>query len=137
MAGNQKLLNGLVVLTVLCVGVGAAVPSAGAAPCCSLPKVAAAGGSTASDSVLVLDVSGMTCDGCAAHVRQALTRVKGVKQATVSYPDRQARVRVAKPTAAEKKLVEAVKKAGYDARVRAKTPAGEKSSPETGKSTSS
>ncbi len=132
--GNEGL-KGLVVLTVLAVTAAVTVPRAAAAQCCSLPKVAAASGSATSDSILVLDISGMTCDGCAAHVHKALKGVKGVKQATVSYPSKQARVRVAKPTAAEKKLVEAVRKAGYEAHVRART-AGEeeKPSPEAGKS---
>ncbi|MBI5711731.1 MAG: cation transporter [Candidatus Eisenbacteria bacterium] len=136
MSVGKEGLKGLAVLTVLAVTAAVTVPRAAVAQCCSLPKVAVASGSAAGDSILVLDISGMTCDDCAAHVYKALTRVKGVKQATVSYPGKQARVRVAKPTAAEKKLVEAVRKAGYDAHVREKTPAAEeKSSPEAGKST--
>ncbi|MBU2860086.1 hypothetical protein HF290_17815, partial [Acidithiobacillus ferrooxidans] len=33
-----------------------------------------------------LAITGMTCDGCAAHVRKALEGVPGVREAQVSYP---------------------------------------------------
>lgn len=91
------------------------------ARCCVLPTLAAASDSAATqDSVLVLDISGMTCDGCAIRVKKALSSVKEVKDASVSYSAKEARVRIAKPTAAQKQLVEAVKKAGFKAQVRAK-----------------
>lgn len=127
------------VLAVLATTAVAGSVSLASAQCCSLPKDAAASQTPAGrDSVLVLDIAGMTCDGCAAHVKKALSGVKGVKDAKVSFSAKEARVRIAKPTAAEKKLVEAVRKAGYDAHAKAKTPAEEeKSSSEVRKSTSS
>ncbi|TXH74010.1 mercury(II) reductase [Thiobacillus sp.] len=33
-----------------------------------------------------LDITGMTCDSCAAHVKEALEKVPGVRSADVSYP---------------------------------------------------
>ena len=33
-----------------------------------------------------LKITGMTCDSCAAHVKEALERVPGVRSAVVSYP---------------------------------------------------
>lgn len=33
-----------------------------------------------------MKISGMTCEGCAVHVKEALEKVPGVKSATVSYP---------------------------------------------------
>lgn len=37
-------------------------------------------------------IDGMTCEGCVAHVREALGALPGVAAAVVSYPDRRARV---------------------------------------------
>jgi copper chaperone CopZ len=89
--------------------------------CCAVP-VAAAAKSTEStpDSIVVLDISGMTCDGCADHVQKVLAGVKGVKEAKVAYSTREATVRLTKPTAKTKELVHAVKKAGYGAQVKVK-----------------
>ena len=33
-----------------------------------------------------LKITGMTCDSCAAHVKEALEKVPGVQSALVSYP---------------------------------------------------
>jgi len=33
-----------------------------------------------------LKITGMTCDSCAEHVKEALERVPGVQSALVSYP---------------------------------------------------
>ena len=37
-------------------------------------------------------IEGMTCEGCATHVREAIEKVPGVVAADVSYPERRARV---------------------------------------------
>ena len=34
----------------------------------------------------LLKIAGMTCDSCAAHVKEALEKVPGVRSAVVSYP---------------------------------------------------
>ncbi len=65
-----------------------------------------------------LNIEGMTCDSCAAHVERALKGVPGVENASVpGWESGRANVIVAQdtaPTALEK----AVEKAGYHAKVR-------------------
>ena len=63
-----------------------------------------------------LAISGMTCESCAAHVRQALEKVPGVRSAQVSYPNGTARLTLATDTPVAE-LVSAVAAAGYRARV--------------------
>jgi mercuric reductase len=64
----------------------------------------------------MLRITGMTCDHCAASVKQALLSVAGVTRADVSYPDATARVETASntPVAA---LLDAVRARGYGAEV--------------------
>ncbi len=64
---------------------------------------------------IVLRVEGMTCDGCARHVTEALKSATGVEEAQVgSWRSGQA-VIVADSTVEDEVLVKAVKKAGYRA----------------------
>jgi copper chaperone CopZ len=39
----------------------------------------------ANEARVVIAVSGMTCDGCAAHIQSELVKTPGVRQADVSY----------------------------------------------------
>lgn len=64
---------------------------------------------------LDLAVSGMTCASCVARVEKRLNRIEGV-EATVNLPLESAHV-VLSQDVDESALVEAVAKAGYDARV--------------------
>ncbi|MHB1991006.1 mercury(II) reductase [Metallibacterium scheffleri] len=59
-----------------------------------------------------LAITGMTCDGCAAHVRKALEGVPGVREAQVSYPDTTARI-VLEGEVPMQRLIEAVVASGY------------------------
>ena len=59
-----------------------------------------------------LAITGMTCDGCAAHVRKALEGVPGVREAQVSYPDATARV-VLEGEVPMQRLIKAVVASGY------------------------
>ena len=59
-----------------------------------------------------LSISGMSCAGCVAAVEDALRNVPGVHEATVNFAEHTAQVVGPVPAAI---LVEAVKKAGYDA----------------------
>lgn len=72
-----------------------------------------------------LAVEGMTCASCVARVEKRLGRLPGVT-ATVNLPLESAHVEIRVPedgtTADEAALVEAVRKAGYDARVTARHP---------------
>ena len=62
----------------------------------------------------ILHVAGMTCDHCAASVKQALLSVGGVSRAEVSYADATARVEVSADTTAAA-LLDAVRARGYGA----------------------
>ncbi|KVW91339.1 mercury(II) reductase [Thiobacillus denitrificans] len=64
----------------------------------------------------ILHVTGMTCDHCAASVKQSLLSVAGVKGAEVSYADATARVEVSADTTAAA-LLDAVRARGYGAEV--------------------
>ena len=44
--------------------------------------------------MIELNVSGMTCDRCADHVREALEKLPGVQSVEVSYPQGTASVAV-------------------------------------------
>lgn len=70
--------------------------------------------------VIELEVQGMTCDGCANHVRQALSAVEGVTEVEVpSYKEGRAIVR-ATESVDDSALVSAVEQAGYQARIKKK-----------------
>ncbi len=62
----------------------------------------------------ILHVTGMTCDHCAAAVKQALLAVAGVRHAEVSYAEASARVELAAGTPVEA-LSKAVRAKGYGA----------------------
>ncbi|MDM7461353.1 MAG: cation-translocating P-type ATPase [bacterium] len=65
-------------------------------------------------SIQRLKIKGMTCAACVRRVEQVLTRTPGVEQATVNLATEMAEVVLARPLPAET-LVEAVRRAGYDA----------------------
>lgn len=65
-----------------------------------------------------LSVKGMTCAGCASQVRAALEKVPGVTKAEVDLKANEATVAYEKGKTTPEKLVEAIKKAGYQASVR-------------------
>ena len=69
-----------------------------------------------------LQISGMTCDGCAVHVKKALETVPGVQQAQVSYPEGLAHI-ASEASVEARALIDAVKHAGYGATPRAGVPA--------------
>ncbi|MDE3119750.1 MAG: FAD-dependent oxidoreductase, partial [Nitrospirota bacterium] len=66
---------------------------------------------------IALRVEGMTCEGCARHVTEALKAMRGVDRVEVgSWQSGRATV-VAKPDVSETTLVDAVRKSGYRAAV--------------------
>ena len=67
---------------------------------------------------LVLDVQGMTCASCVRRVETALTRVPGVTSASVNLATEQATVRHVPGKVTFEALRDAVRAAGYDARLR-------------------
>jgi len=71
---------------------------------------------------LTLKVYGMTCDGCAQHVTQALQRVPGVVQAQVpGWQSGRAEV-IAQEDVDEQALLDAVAQAGYRAEIAHREP---------------
>jgi copper ion binding protein len=66
---------------------------------------------------IVLELKGMTCEGCAPIVEKALRGVPGVSAATVSYEKSQAVVFVPKGQEVPRDaILQAVRQAGYEAR---------------------
>ena len=63
-----------------------------------------------------LNISGMTCNGCASHIAKALEQVKGVRSADVSYPEGTAQV-VSDEDTPVAALIAAVIASGYQASV--------------------
>jgi Cu2+-exporting ATPase len=72
-----------------------------------------------------LSLSGMYCAACAGIIEQALHSVDGVRQATVSASGQRAAVRWDPQRTRPSLLVEAVRRAGYDAAPDAAAPARE------------
>jgi len=71
-----------------------------------------------------LAVSGMTCQNCVRHVREALEKVSGVRSAVVSLPNERASVQWDAEGAADSgALLESLKEAGYPARLLDAAPA--------------
>jgi len=65
------------------------------------------------EMVKVLDVEGMMCAKCQAHVQKALEGIAGVSAVEVSLEDKTARVTM-ESNIADEKLAEAVTEAGYE-----------------------
>lgn len=66
--------------------------------------------------VVTLPVTGMTCASCVRRVEKALTRVPGVREASVNLATEQARVTYDPAVATTNDLQTAVEKAGYGVR---------------------
>jgi copper chaperone CopZ len=93
------------ILTALTLGSLLCVPLARAGdPCCPTTR--------ATDSQATLKVTGMTCDQCAAGVKNSLTKLNGVKAADVSLDKGQAAVTFDSAKVTTDKLIAAVNKAG-------------------------
>ena len=67
------------------------------------------------NSVVVLDVHGMTCSACAGEIETELRMVPGVVSADVSYERRRAEIRLSTAQPRLQPLIAAVEKAGYHA----------------------
>ena len=72
----------------------------------------------AATSTQTLSIEGMSCEGCAGHVRSALMKVPGVLEVVVLYDEKQALVTLdasASPT--DEQLIGAVERIGYTAAI--------------------
>lgn len=61
---------------------------------------------------IVVGVGGMMCEHCAAHVKEALSRIEGVSEVSVSLEDKEAEI-VASSPIKEEDLKKAIEDAGY------------------------
>ncbi|MEZ4738861.1 MAG: cation transporter [Flavobacteriales bacterium] len=66
---------------------------------------------------VVIDVKGMTCAGCEAHVNAELSNVSGVAEHSASYEVGSATVLYDPAQATEAELIEAIERAGYTASI--------------------
>ncbi len=82
-------------------------------------------GVPAGESIIELDISGMTCLDCSRHITQALDRVEGVTSADVDYRAGRARISTNSAVSVDA-LVTAVERAGYGAKPIASDAATEK-----------
>ncbi|MBI4460213.1 MAG: cation transporter, partial [Acidobacteria bacterium] len=69
-----------------------------------------------------LRIEGMTCDGCARHVTEALKSVSGVDEARVGHWKAGQAAVVAASVLEGQRLVRAVEKAGYHAAILERRP---------------
>jgi copper chaperone CopZ len=74
--------------------------------CCLIPQASAA--ATHPVKVTTLHIEGMTCGSCATAVRQVLRKVDGVKDARVSYEQKQGVVTYDPTKATPEKIAHAV-----------------------------
>lgn len=88
--------------------------------CCALTSTELkAQAVTKASRCYLLELKGMTCEGCAAHVQKTLVQVPGVAEAKVSYAKAEAQVCIRPDyTVTGETLVKAVEKAGYKAKVK-------------------
>lgn len=70
-------------------------------------------GAQAAEKKVEVTIQGMTCNGCVSAVQNSLHKIQGVKQANVSLETNSATVLFDDKKVNEKKITEAVVKAGY------------------------
>jgi copper chaperone len=58
-------------------------------------------------------IDGMHCDGCAQRIETLLEKQPGVREASVSFPDRLARIKYNQHAVSEDDLVEVIKGSGF------------------------
>ncbi|WP_331774708.1 heavy-metal-associated domain-containing protein [Sulfurospirillum sp. 1612] len=74
--------------------------------------------SFAASKVAIIDISGMTCPLCTSAIKKSLKHTKGIQKAKVLLNTRQATVIFDDTIASEKELLGAIKKAGYDGKIK-------------------
>ncbi len=58
-------------------------------------------------------IEGMRCDGCAQTIKTVIEKEAGVRNATVSFADKEARVLYDSQSTAEDRLIAAIEKLGF------------------------
>ena len=69
------------------------------------------------ETLVRLDVDGMSCPDCAKSVKEELAKVDGVVACRVDLDRQVAEVRLSRPDVPQQALLAAVSEAGYDAKV--------------------
>jgi copper chaperone CopZ len=64
-------------------------------------------------NAVTLKIEDMHCDGCAAKIQTALERSTGVRKASVSFDDGEARVLYDPEAVAESQLIATIENIGY------------------------
>lgn len=82
---------------------------------------ARAEGAKAESATVALHVEGMTCPSCKAAVKMAITRLTGVKAATVDVAQKSATVDYDPSRVSPRQIVDAVNRLGYQASLPAKS----------------
>lgn len=62
---------------------------------------------------VVFRVDGMRCGGCAQTIKALVEKEPGVRKATVSFPDKEARILYDSQATAEDRLIAAIEKPGF------------------------
>lgn len=62
-----------------------------------------------------MKMEGMHCDGCASRIKRVLEQEPGVREADVSYPAGEARVKYNEHTTGTERFRELIEGAGYTA----------------------
>lgn len=65
---------------------------------------------------VIIEVAGMTCEGCASHIDETLKKLKGVISAKASYPDKNVKVVYNPEQITLAKLKKAINDIGYVAK---------------------
>lgn len=76
----------------------------------------------AGEKIAVIDVKGMTCPLCTVAVKRSLKKTPGVLKAKVKLNTKKATVRF-RDDLNTSRLLEAIKKAGYEGKILSVTPA--------------
>lgn len=61
----------------------------------------------------ILKIEGMNCDACANTIKSLLEKEPGVRMASVSFTERQARVLYDPQSVPEDRLIDAIQKPGF------------------------
>jgi copper chaperone len=64
-------------------------------------------------NTVTIKIEGMHCDGCASNVQSLLEHQMGVKKATASFQQKEARILYDPGSVSDDKLADIVEKAGY------------------------
>lgn len=101
------------IMTALALSATLGLATAPAAMACGDDHEEAAKPAPADAKTVTLKIVGMTCDGCANAVRNALLKLDGVFDATVSFESGLANIKLDGKKVDDAKLDEAISKAGF------------------------